>query len=144
MQLHCIFYSGWPQTKQTIFPLQRTSIIKIRHYFLSRKTTFDVSSVQKDAAQSADLVYKCTIQNLGSAKYCDKSKRRREKINVGHWTQTITWGRVGHRFWLFLLCEGNACNTTGIVFRLVVMKVRLNHSIFLKVQMISSGPFLLP
>ena len=87
---------------------------------------------------------RCTsVQNFGSAKYCDKSKRRRKKINVGRWTETITGGGVGHRFWLFLLCEGHACNTTDIVFRLVVMSEMSIHNIFLKVQMISSGPFLL-
>ena len=88
---------------------------------------------------------RCTsVQNFGSAKYCDESKRRRKKINVGRWTETITGRGVGHRFRFCLLCKGNACNTTDIVFRLVVMKVKLNKSIFLKVQMISSGPFLLP
>ena len=76
---------------------------------------------------------RCTsVQNLGCAKHCDKSKRRRKKINVGRWTQTITGGRVGHRFWLFLLCEGNACNTTDIVFRLVVKKSNVKSQHFLE------------
>ena len=141
MQLRCTFYSAFYSLKQiqTIFPLQRTSMIRSDIMFCPerRHLMFPLRGMLSQLTR-------CTsVQNLGSAKHCDKSKRRRKNIDVGRWTQTITGGRVWHRFWLFLLCEGNACNTTDIVFRLVVMKVKLNKSIFLKVQMISSGPFLL-